>query len=112
MLMVVIWAAASFNFYLLIFIANTFEQGYVTGLFIAIADVVSYAISGLLVEKTSTKRTIFVSYSIATIGGIIILVYGLKHQESAMFPILFFISRFGISCAFNALYVGNNRIFP
>ena len=49
--MIMIWTAASFNFYLLMYLANTFEQVYVTTLLLSIADIVSYAISSVLVQK-------------------------------------------------------------
>ena len=47
--MIVIWTAASFNFYLLMYITNTFEQVYVTAFALAIADIVAYATGGVLV---------------------------------------------------------------
>ena len=75
--MVVIWGVAAFNFYLIMFLANTFEQVYLTALCLSIADIVSYAISSVLVEKINIKRTLFVSFFIATFGGILIIMYGL-----------------------------------
>lgn len=110
--MVFVWAAASYNFYLIMFLANTFEQVYVTALCLSVADIISYTISSVLVEKITVKHTITISFAVSMVGGLVILLYGLAHEESAAFPLLFFISKFGISSAFNAVYVGNTRIFP
>ena len=49
---------------------------------------------------------------IASIGGLLILTYGLSHQDHMVFPVLFFIAKFGIASAFNVIFVGNTKIFP
>ena len=51
LLMIINWTAASFNFYLIMYLANTFEQAYLTAFLLAIADVASYAIGSILVQK-------------------------------------------------------------
>lgn len=40
------------------------------------------------------------------------LFYGLGHQESWTFPLLFFLVRLGTSSAFATVYVGNREVFP
>ena len=41
-----------------------------------------------------------------------ILGYGLANPQSIMFPILVLISKFGIACAFNIIYVSHSSVFP
>ena len=77
--MMIAWTVTSFNYYLIMFLANTFEQVYVTALFLSLADIIAYAIGGVLVKKFGAKRTLFISYTTASIGGVLILVYGLQH---------------------------------
>ena len=50
MVMTAICGAASFNFLLLIFLVNTFDQVYMTALMISIADMLAYISSGIIVE--------------------------------------------------------------
>ena len=76
------------------------------------ADMIAYAVAGIIIEKIGAKSTLAFSFIISTIGGILILAYGLSHQDSFLFPILFFVSKFGIACAFGVVYIGNAKIFP
>ena len=77
--MTLIWAIYLQNFYMTTFLANTFEQVYLTALYISIADMVAYITSGIIIEKIDTKMAFFLSFTLATIGGLLILVYGLAH---------------------------------
>lgn len=79
-LMAIIWAVGSFNFYLMTFLANTFEQVYLTALCLSLADIFGYLISGILVQKIGAKSTLFMSQLTASLGGLLILTYGLQHQ--------------------------------
>ena len=110
--MVFIWSTCSINFYTIMYLVNTFENVYASAISISVADVTAYAASGFLVEKLNVKKSLFCSLLLSALGGFIILVYGLDHQESTMFPILFFVTKLGISSAFGILYVGNAKIFP
>ena len=112
-LMGFIWSSVSLNFWSSVYLVNTFESNvYTTALSISAADVIAYITGAVLVAKFGVKKTIFCSLLLAVLGGFLILTYGLDHQDSATFPILFFVSRFGISCAFVVLYLGNAKIFP
>ena len=112
LIMIVVWAVTSFNFYLLMFLANTFERVYETALFLSIADCTAYLAGGILIGKIGTKRALISVFALASAGGVLVLLFGLQHQDSIIFPILFFISNFGISAAFNIVYAGNTKIFP
>ena len=107
-----IWLSVSFNWYLLQFLVNTFENIYATGLGASASDIVAYALSGLIYEKLGIKLTIAICYASSTIGGLIILFYGLSHQETWIFPILITLTKFGISCSFNVVYVAHSSLFP
>ena len=110
--MIVFWASCVSNYYQLSYLASTFDQVYKTAFCIVMADYVNVTLSGFMIEKFGTQKTLFYSFSISTIGGLLILTYGLKNQDSVFFPILFFISRFGIGSAFCTCYYGNTKVFP
>ena len=110
--MIIMWTVSQFNFYLIMFLANTFEQVYLTALFVGLAGLLAYICSGFLVKCFGTKATLCLSFVTSAIGGFLILVYGLQHEDSALFPVLFFISKFGASCAVGVCYTGNAEVFP
>lgn len=51
-------------------------------------------------------------YTTAAVGGFVMLVYGLEHRTEAVFPVLFFVIQFGISGAYNLIYVCHQDCFP
>lgn len=52
------------------------------------------------------------SFTIATVGALAICGYGLHHQESWLFPFFILVAKFGISSAFNIVYVSHSEVFP
>ena len=82
-----------------------------TALLSSSSEIVAYIVSGLFFEKFGVRCSYLVSLLIAALGGMLILFYGLAHQDSLSFPILFLITKFGVSCAYNILIVGNARLF-
>ena len=75
--MIIMWTVSQFNFYLIMFLANTFEQVYLTALFVGLAGLLAYICSGFLVKCFGTKATLCLSFVTSAIGGFLILVYGL-----------------------------------
>ena len=45
----------------------------------SLADMIAYAVAGIIIEKIGAKSTLTLSFIISTIGGILILAYGLSH---------------------------------
>ena len=77
-----------------------------------LADIVGYTIGAVLVSWMGIKRTLAYSFALASIGGIVTLTYGLRHQDLWVFPVLFFLIRLGCTSSFIACYVGNREVFP
>ena len=73
------WMVCSFNFYLLFFIAGSFEKGFKTALGVGIADMFSNTIGALLVHCLGARRTLILTKALPTIGGLVMLFYGLGH---------------------------------
>lgn len=77
--MATLYGAVNFNSLLLIFLVNTFDQVYVTALMISIADMLAFISSGIIVEKHGVKVAFLIPLTIATISGVLFLLYGLSH---------------------------------
>jgi MFS family permease len=111
-LMSLVWLATSFCCYLLLTLTNTFERVYLTALTQSFTDIVANGISGYLYERIGVKLSFIISFAISAFGGILILVWGLDHQESAGFFACFLLAKFGVTGCFNICYAANNYFFP
>ena len=111
LVMVSVQMTSLFNLHLLSYLVNRFEQVYLTAVMSMSSDIVSIFISGILIEKFGARISLFVTYLIAGIGGILLLTYGLDHPDSIAFPIFFLICRFGVGGAVLIVVAANSRIF-
>ena len=101
-----------FNWYLVQFLVNTFDEVYLSAIGSSVSDIIGYLFGGVLFYKFGTKASLFISFAISTIGGIAILCYGVDNSGSPLFSILVFLAKFGISCAFQILFVAHTSVFP
>ena len=76
------------------------------------ADILSYISAGIAIERLGVKICMLAAFTLSTISGILILTYGLSHQDSVVFILLFFTAKFGISFVFVGVYVSNAKLFP
>ena len=102
-----IWLASSFNNYFLNFVIPSFQSEYLSGIGLGIADMIAYAVGGMLCEIIGAKRAINFSWAIATGSGLLLTVYGLKHDDSWIFVVLIFIARLSVSISFNNVYLAH-----
>lgn len=110
--MTLIWLTCSFNFYLIQFLLTSFNQVYISTIFSCVSDMVGYSTGGLIFAQLGVKKTQLLGFSIATIGGLIILFVGLKHQDSWVFPVLIFFAKYGVTLSFGLNYASNSYLFP
>ena len=75
--MMVVWLTASFDYYLIAYLVNTFEKVYSSAIASSVSELVAYAVSGYFYSLFGARVTFVVSFAISTLGGLIILVYGL-----------------------------------
>ena len=111
-IMTMIWLASSFNNYFLNFVIPNFDSEYLSGIGLGIADMIAYAIGGVLCEKIGPTRAINLSWGLATAAGLLLTTYGLKHDGSWVFVMLIFIARLGVSISFNNVYLAHVPMFP
>lgn len=99
-----------FNYYLVAFYLKYFPGSiFKNSLWFALSDFLSYLISGSILKRTNTQRTLFISYVISGSGSAIYLFF---FWDLRLVPLFILLSRIGNSMAFNAVYVSNNRLFP
>ena len=110
--MMVIWLTSSFDYFLIAYLVNTFKKVYISALCSSFSEIIAYAVSGIMYEKMGARSTLASSFGISLIGGIIILAYGLSHQDNWSFFLLVLFAKFGIASSFNIVYVAHCSIFP
>ena len=96
LIMMVIWLSSSFDYYLIMYLVNTFKKVYVSAVASSLSEMVAYAVSGAYYMKLGARLTFISSFGLSIVGGIIILAYGLNHQDDWSFVILVLITKFGI----------------
>ena len=92
--MTVIWLVTVFNFYLITFLVNTFQSSdpFRAAFGSTIGGIAGQIVAGI-VFATANLRWGYVSYfGISSIGGFFILVWGLGHEETWLFPVLVLIA--------------------
>lgn len=77
--MCMVWLITSFNYYLIQFLVNTFDQIYTTAIFSSCSEMVGIVAGGALFERLGIKASLCLSFSIALFGACLLLVYGLEH---------------------------------
>lgn len=110
--MSIIWLSTSFCFYLINILSNTFDDVYQTGVINGSAEMTGYICAALVYEKIGVKASFITAFSISTLGGILILAYGLNHQDGVSFLAFFLFAKFGVTACFTICYAANNFFFP
>lgn len=116
------WLASSFNYYMVAFLLKYFPGNvYINSAVSALSEVAAIMLSGLLYEKLGVKKSFILSYGIAVIGGIGIIVFEYSNHffqttttvvGGLLFPTLVLLAKFGISAAFTINYLCNLDLFP
>ena len=91
--MTFVWLTASFNYFVLSFLVATFcDTMFEVGISLGIADILAFGIAGYVYEKVGVKVSLVSAFSIATLAGVLILIFGLKNQDSMGFVFLVFLA--------------------
>jgi nitrate/nitrite transporter NarK len=114
--MTINWTAATFCYYLVGFLLKYFPGNiYLNTNASAFADIIATLVGGWVFDKIGPKYTLLISYSIGSVFAFLIIIWGWNAEENGSewtLPILVMLSKFGISSAFCAVYLGNSVIFP
>jgi hypothetical protein len=78
-IMVFVWLITVFDFYLIGFLVNTFDQIFYSSIASGVSEFVAQAFGGIIFERIGVRKALCISYVIASIGGFLMITYGLKH---------------------------------
>lgn len=110
-IMVAVWIASSFNFYLINFQlkyipGNVFLNTFVS----ALSELPAIILGGIMYQKVGLKITLVTCFSIAIVGSISLLIFSEVHKD--LIPIFVLLAKAGVSGTFNLCYLANAQIFP
>ena len=105
--MSLIWLSTSFGYYLILSLVNTFSKVYISGLTSSFTEMMGYIVSGLFYEKIGVRLSLALAFTISTVGGVLILAWGLQHEDNILFFIFFLMTKFGVTATFNINYAAN-----
>ena len=78
-IMVLVWLITVFDFYLISFLVNTFDQIFLSCIASGVSEFVAQAAGGVLYEKIGARTSLCISFTISAVGGLMMLFYGLAH---------------------------------
>ena len=73
------WLTLCFNYFLIQFLINTFSQVYLSGMMAALSELFGSITAYFIISRVGVKNTFLVGFGLATLGGALILGYGLQH---------------------------------
>lgn len=110
--MAVVWLTAVFNYFMLKFLINTFEQVYVTGLLSSLTGLFAYWHGGHLLHQFGLQASLTICFAISFLASMLMIFYGLSHQTSWLFPLQVVLSEYGVAASFTVIYAAHSSIFP
>jgi len=110
--MTFVWLTTSFNFYLIQYLLTSFEQVYITTIYSSISDMVGYVSAAFIFTCLGVKKTQLLGFSIASLGGLAIMIFGLSHQDYWYFPLMVLFAKYGVALSLGVNYLSNAYLFP
>ena len=110
-IMVSVWIASSFDFYLLNFqmknikgniFLNTFSSSF--------SELPAIILSGYMYKRIGMKLTLIIWFSVALVGGLSLMIFGGANEN--LIPVFVLFSKAGVTATFNLCYLANAQIFP
>ena len=111
-LMAFIWLISTSNYYIILYLLNTFDQVYLCATASSLSEMLAYLVTGYIFEFLGPKKSYSVSFGMAFVGGIVLLFVGLKHQESWTFVLMVILAKFGIVATQGINYMAHPDMFP
>lgn len=109
-IMVIAWSSASFCFYILGFYIKYIPGDIFINIIITcVADAISSIGAGMIAQYIGTQRTLFGSYALAAIGGVLLILFD---QNEVLIMVLMMVTKFGINVCFTLCYIINAEYFP
>jgi len=80
--MTLVQCTTLFTYYLLSYLVTHFDQIYSTAFYGAVFELIATFISGVILQKLGSRKSLLLFYSCAALGGVLLLSYGLDNLES------------------------------
>ena len=109
-IIVLAWSASSSCFYIIGFYVKYLPgDAFMNIIVTSVADAISSIVAGSISTAIGAKNTLFMSFSLATIGAIALMFSG---DEKYLIVCFVMITRFGINSAFTLCYIITADYFP
>lgn len=110
--MTVIVSTVGVNYYLISFLAVTFERPYMQILFSSVAEILAYVTSGYIFTKFGARTSLASSLTLSAVAGCAILIYGQENSDKVLFTVLVMLCKFGVSATYNLQLCTIPQAFP
>jgi len=109
-LMIILWTVTSFDYYLITFYMNYIPGNlYINTSISTISELIAYGFSGFFYNAFGGKKAFVLSFALSALGGFLIAFLPDAGTMTAVFVLL---AKFGISFAFNLVYLITPALFP
>ena len=102
-IMVMVWIASSFNYYLINFQMKYFQGNiFLNSSISSASEIVAILLGGLLYQKAGIRATLMAAFGISILGAIAIMIFGTYKNY---IPLMVLSAKFGVSSTFNICYL-------
>ena len=112
LILLYVWVAIVFNSYLCTYLVNSFDLVYVLAISTSIEEIFASAIGGVFFHNWGIKWSLLLCFGLSAVSALVISTYSLQHQDSWLFVVLFVILDFGMTAAFEIIYIAHTSVFP
>lgn len=103
-ILVILWMASSFNFYLINFQMKYIKGNVLVNMMVsALSELPAVILGGLLYQKIGIKITLVCCFTMAIIGSVSLLL----NDNDDLIPIFILLAKGGVSGTFNICYLAN-----
>jgi len=109
-LYIIFWVSSSFDYYIITYMLKYIPGNiYVNTTISAASEIAANLVSGYLVKTMGIKSSFVIAYVCSTAGGVLMICFFSYEKAMAGFVLL---AKFGISIAFNNVYLATPMAFP
>lgn len=108
--MSILWGATAMNYYLLAYYIKYIPGDvYVNTGVKTVSEIISFFVSGYLCNHVGQQQIFIFSFLVAALGGMLIVMVP---TNGILIAVFVFVAKFGISFAYNLVYIITPTLFP
>ncbi len=105
--MIYMWSAVSFSYFMIIFQLKYIPGNvYVNNMSSSLSEMVANILAGFLYKYLSIKKSLIVCFSVALLGGALILFLGVENVH--WIPVFITLAKGGIAANFTIIYIASS----